>query len=125
MYVRKKPKKADVYPTKATYLVKYSTQNGKWDYAYSNILLTFKVNWKGKLFNNVYTLNSEMAVTDWKLNTKKYTETKYNTLSPKTILSQKAIGFSDPKFWGEYNIIEPEKSIETAIAKIKKQLKRT
>lgn len=125
MYVKKKPAKADVYPTKATYLVNYSSKNGKWDYAYSNISLSFKVDWKGKLFNNVYTLNSEMAVTDWKLNTNKYTDTKYNTLSPKTILSQKALGFSDPKFWGEYNIIEPEKSIETAIAKIKKQLKRT
>lgn len=125
MYVRKKPKKVDVYPTKATYLVNYSTQNGKWDYAYSNILLSFKVNWKGKLFNNVYTLNSEMAVTDWKLNTNNYADTKYNPLRPNTILSQKAYGFSDPKFWGEYNIIEPEKSIETAIAKIKKQLKRT
>ena len=50
MYIRKKPKKVDVYPTQATYRVNYRTQNGKWHYAYSNILLSFKVNWKGKLF---------------------------------------------------------------------------
>lgn len=125
MYVRKKPRKVDVYPTQATYRVNYRTQNGKWDYAYSNILLTFKVNWKGKLFNNTYTLNSEMAVTDWKLNNDNYTRTKDNILRPSTILSEKALGFTDPKFWGDYNIIEPEKSIESAIAKIKKQLKRT
>ena len=38
------------------------------------------------------------------------------------ILIDQASGFSDPDFWGEYNIIEPEKSIETAIKKISKQL---
>ena len=125
MYVRKKPKKVDVYPTQATYRVNYRTQNEKWHYAYSNILLTFKVNWKGKLFNSTYTLNSEMAITDWKHNTDKYARTKYNTLRPTTILTDKVSGFSDPEFWGEYNIIEPEKSIESAIAKIKRQQKRT
>lgn len=124
MYVRKKPRKADVYPTEATYRVNYRTQNGKWQYAYSNILLTFKVNWQGKLFNSVYTLNSEMAVTDWKVMDTKMVRTK-SMLLPNTILTEQVSGFSDPKFWGEYNIIEPEKSIETAIEKIKKQLERT
>ena len=34
-------------------------------------------------------------------------------------------GFSDPDFWGAYNIIEPDKSIELAIEKIQKQLKKS
>jgi CarboxypepD_reg-like domain len=124
MYVRKKPKKADVFPTEATYRVNYRTQNGKWYYAYSNILLTFKIDWKGKLFNSVYTLNSEMAITDWKISDTKFAKNSA-MLFPTTILTDQASGFSDPLFWGEYNIIEPEKSIETAIEKIKKQLERT
>ena len=37
MYVRKKPKKVEVYPTEANYRVNYRTKNGKWHYAYSNI----------------------------------------------------------------------------------------
>lgn len=125
MYVRKKPRKVNVYPLEATYKVNYRTQNGKWHYAYSNILLSFKVNWKGKLFNNVYTLNSEMAITDWKLNTSEIVKTKNNMLRPTTILIDETSGFGDPEFWGEYNIIEPEKSIESAIRKIQRQLKRT
>ncbi|MFI1743779.1 carboxypeptidase-like regulatory domain-containing protein [Thalassobellus sediminis] len=125
MYIRKKPRKVDVYPTQATYRVNYRTQNGKWHYAYSNILLTFKVNWKGKLFNSIYTLNSEMAITDWKTNDTKFARTRENIIRPTTILTDETSGFSDPEFWGEYNIIEPEKSIESAIKKIKKQLKRT
>lgn len=125
MYVRKKPRKVDVHPLEATYKVNYRTQNGKWYYAYSNILLTFKVNWKGKLFNNVYTLNSEMAITNWKLNSPKVAKTKMNLIRPTTVLIDETSGFADPEFWGEYNIIEPEKSIEIAIKKIQKQLRRT
>jgi len=45
-------------------------------------------------------------------------------LRTSVIMSDKTLGFSDPEFWGEYNVIEPEKSIETAIKKIKKQLKK-
>ncbi|WP_111309147.1 carboxypeptidase-like regulatory domain-containing protein [Confluentibacter sediminis] len=125
MYVRKKPRHADVYPTEASYRVNYRTQNGKWYYAYSNILLTFKVNWEGKLFNSTYTLNSEMAITDWKINDMKLSKNNKPLLLPSTILSDQTSGFADPEFWGAYNIIEPEKSIETAIEKIKKQLERT
>ncbi|WP_242132706.1 carboxypeptidase-like regulatory domain-containing protein [Aestuariivivens marinum] len=125
MYIRKKPRKVDVYPTEASYRVNYRTSNGKWHYAYSNIALTFKVNWKGKLFNSIYTLSSEMAITDWELKESKIANVKSQLLRPTTILTDMASGFSDPMFWGEYNIIEPEKSIESAIKKIQKQLKRT
>lgn len=123
MFVKKKPNRVTVYPTEAAYRVDYRTQNGKWHYGYSNLQLTFKVNWKGRLFNNVYTLNSEMAITDW---TKALDDsfTRKETLRPTVILSDEASGFSDPEFWGEYNIIEPEKSIESAIEKINKQMER-
>lgn len=121
-FIRKKPLTADVYPTKATYRINYRTKNGKWQYAYSNISLAFKVNWKKKLFNSIYTLNSEMAVTDWEINHAKLTKIRKNILRPSTILADKSSGFSDPEFWGQYNIIEPEKSIESAIKKIQKQL---
>jgi hypothetical protein len=125
MYVRKKPRKVDVYPTQATYRVNYRIKDGKWHYAYSNISLTFKVNWKGKLFNNTYTLSSEMAITDWEIRNTKIADVRSQLLRPSTILTDKASGFSDPRFWGAYNIIEPEKSIQSAIKKIQKQLERT
>lgn len=121
IFIRKKPKKAKVYPTEAAYRVDYTVKDGKWHYSYSNILLTFKVNWKNKLFNSKYTLQSEMAITDWKIATSKNNTSK-SFLRPTVILNDEVSGFSDPEFWGQYNIIEPEKSIESAIKKIKKQL---
>ena len=124
MFVRKKPGSAVVYPTEASYRVNYRNKNGKWQYAYSNISLTFKVNWKRKLFNNVYTLNSEMAITDWRIKDAVIEKPRNKMMRPSTILVDATSGFSDPKFWGMYNIIEPEKSIESAIKKIQKQLKK-
>lgn len=127
LFVKKKPNNVKVYPTAANYRVNYRTKNGKWYYSYSNILLTFKVNWRGRLFNTYYTLNSEMAVTDWNPTSFKYEKPKNRELilKPTTILVDEASGFRDPEFWGQYNIIEPEKSIESAINKINKQLEKT
>lgn len=123
LFVRKKPNRVKVYPTEAAYRVDYRVKDGKWFYGYSNLLLTMKVNWKGRLFNSVYTLSSEMAITDWELGLDE-SFTRKESLRPSVILSDEASGFSDPSFWGEYNIIEPEKSIESAIDKINRQMQR-
>jgi hypothetical protein len=40
-------------------------------------------------------------------------------LSPYVIMSDRITNSADINFWGKYNIIEPEKSIESAIKKIK------
>jgi len=123
MFIRKKPKRATVYPTLAAYRVDYRTKGDKWYYGYSNIQLGFKVNWKNKLFNSVYSLQSEMAITDWEKNVSGVKRPK-KPLRPTVILADEASGFSEPEFWGRYNIIEPEKSIENAIKKINRQLKK-
>ncbi|MFP2995882.1 carboxypeptidase-like regulatory domain-containing protein [Spongiivirga sp. MCCC 1A20706] len=124
-FVKKKPRNVTVTPTEASYRVDYRNKNGKWHYGYGNVQLEFKVNWKRKLFNSRYKLSCEMAVTDWQTNTEnKYLKPK-ERLRPTVIIGDEASGFSDPSFWGEYNVIEPEKSIESAIKKIQRQLKRT
>ncbi|WP_339634783.1 carboxypeptidase-like regulatory domain-containing protein [Bizionia echini] len=127
LFVKRKPNRVKVYPTEANYRVNYRNTNGKWYYSYSNILLTFKVNWKGRLFNNLYTLNSEMAITNWNFANDKYArpKNKASILRPSSILIDEATGFLDSEFWGQYNIIEPEKSIESAIEKIQKQLDKS
>ncbi|WP_378176356.1 carboxypeptidase-like regulatory domain-containing protein [Aquimarina sp. SS2-1] len=124
LFVRKKPTRAKVYPTVATYNMNYRETNGKWYYGYGKIDLVFKVNWKKKLFNSTYKLNIEMAVTDWKKNPDNDNIKPKDRLKSTVVISDEASGFSDPEFWGEYNVIEPEKSIESAIKKIKKQLQK-
>ncbi len=124
LFVRKKPAKASVWPTEVAYRVDYREKGGKWYYGYSNVLLEFKINWEDKFFNSVYSMSCEMAVTDWETNlTGQFPKSK-DRIRSSIILSDAAIGFADPDFWGEYNIIEPEKSIESAIKKIQRQLKK-
>ncbi len=125
LFVRRKPAKVDVWPTEIAYRVDYREKNGKWYYGYSNVLLEFKVDWEDKLFNSVYSMTAEMAVTDWEKNMTGELPKNKDRLKNSIILSDEAIGFTDPDFWGEYNIIEPEKSIESAIRKIQRQLKRS
>jgi hypothetical protein len=62
-----------------------------------------------------------MAVTDWDNNLFEKINSE-RKIKPSIILSDEASGFSDLKFWGKFNIIEPEKSIESSIRKISKQL---
>ena len=120
LFTRKKPAGVDLYPTEVRYQINYREQNGKWIFAYSRGDLTFKLKWDKRIFNTVYSTTVEMAVTDWKKQ-----ESKDGTASTKlpanVIMSDKVSSLSDPDFWGAYNIIEPEKSIETAIRKIQKK----
>ena len=124
-FVKKKPNRVEITPTEANYKVTYRVKNGKWYYSYSNMLLTFIVDWKGKLFNSKYTLNSEMAITDWNLDNNTISSNENKRLRPSSILQDEVSGFTDPEFWGEYNIIEPEKSIESAIRKISRHLDKS
>lgn len=125
MFVRKKPAHANVWPTDIAYRVDYREKNGKWYYGYSNVLLEFKINWDDRLFNSVYSMTCEMAITDWEKNITGESPKFRDRIKSTMILEDEAIGFSDPDFWGEYNIIEPEKSIESAIKKIQRQLRRS
>ncbi len=124
MFIVKKPFNANVYPVEANYRIDYSEKNGKWYYSYSRIEFGLKIIWKKKLFNTNYFSTIEMAVTDWGKDLENQTIKNKDRIHPSVIISDEASGFSDPEFWGEYNVIEPEKSIETAIRKIQKQLEK-
>ena len=121
LFIQKKPSGSEVYPILASYQINYRELDGKWLFAYSRGDITFKVNWAKKLFNSNYDSTIELAVT--KVEKKSNEPNKLSErLKQNVIMIDKVSNFSDIEFWGEYNIIEPEKSIEAAIKKIQKQL---
>lgn len=124
MFIKKIPFNARAYPFDTKYRIDYLEKDGKWYYAYSRIELGMKIIWKKKLFNTNYYSVIEMAVTDWGKGAENKAFDYKDRLKPSVIISDEASGFSDPKFWGEFNVIEPEKSIDSAIKKIQKQLER-
>ena len=123
MFIKKKPVSAKVYPTMAAYRIDYREKNGKWYYSYSRGQIIFKIEWKKRLFNTIYESTIEMAVTDWEKTTEK--PVKFSErMKPNIVMTDEISGFSDREFWGEYNVIEPEKPIESAIKKIQKRLEK-
>lgn len=123
-FIVKKPKDADVLPIEAFYQVEYREKDGKWVYGYSRVELGFKIDWAKKWFNTIYYTTIEMAVTDWEKSDPGQLPKLKDRLRPSVIMGDNTSGFKDPEFWGAYNVIEPDKPIESAIEKIQKQLKR-
>lgn len=123
MFVKSKPNGVRVKAREISYEVDYREKNGKWYYGYGKANLSFEVKKRRRLFKSIYTLSCEMAVTDWKVTTADAFK-KDGEISPSIIMANENLGFGDPEFWGEYNVIEPERSIEAAIKKIKRNLEK-
>jgi hypothetical protein len=123
MFIKRKPAGAKVYPTLAAYHIDYREKNGKWYYGYSRGQITFKVVWNKRLFNTIYESTIEMAVTDWEKTNDKPLKLA-ERMKQNVVLTDEISGFADREFWGEYNVIEPEKPIETAIRKIQRKLEK-
>jgi hypothetical protein len=120
IFTRKKPKGLVIYPTEVSYQVDYRQQNNKWIFSYSRGDITFKLNWNKWIFNTTYNTTFELVNTNWK-NQDSKPQINNQKLSPYVIMSDKIPNTEDVNFWGEYNIIEPEKSIESAIIKIQRR----
>jgi hypothetical protein len=122
MFIRKKPMGMQVTPELTSYLVRYREMNGKWYFSHSRAEVKFKVDWKRKLFNTNYITMSELAITDRteedvvKISSKE-------RIRPTDVFTEEVTAFADPDFWGDYNVIEPDQSIEAAIRKLSRKVK--
>jgi hypothetical protein len=122
LFIRKKPLGMDVTPEIATYMVKYREQEGKWYFAYSRAEVKFRVNWKKRLFHTTYTTMSEIAITD-RTDQEVIKFAGKDKIKYSDVFSEKVSAFTDPEYWGEYNVIEPDQSIESAIRRLARKLK--
>jgi len=122
IFIRKKPLGMKVTPEIATYRTKYREQNGKWYFAYSRAEVKFKVDWNKKLFNTYYTTMSEIAVTD-RTDQEVIKFANKDKIKYTDVFSEKVSSFTDAKYWGDYNVIEPDQTIESAIRRLARKLK--
>ncbi len=122
MFIKKKPFGVKVTPEIATYRTKYREQDGKWYFAYSRAEVKFKVKWKKKLFNRFYTTMSEVAITD-RTDQEVIKFAGKERMKYTDIFTEEVSAFVDPDFWGDYNVIEPDQSIESAIRRLNRKLK--
>jgi hypothetical protein len=122
IFIRKKPVGMKVTPEIATYRTKYREQDGKLHFIYSRAEVKFKVDWTKKLFNTYYTTMSEIAVTD-RTNQEVIKFAGKDKIKYSDVFTEKVAAFADPEYWGDYNVIEPDQSIESAIHRLSRKLK--
>jgi hypothetical protein len=122
LFIRKKPLSMDVTPEVASYRVIYRESEGKYYFAYSRAEVKFIVNWRRRLFNTNYTTMSEIAVTD-RTTEEVIKFAGRERVRSTDVFSEKVSSFSDPDFWGDYNVIEPDQSIESAIRRLSRRLR--
>lgn len=122
IFIRKKPLGMKITPEMASYRVKFREQDGKWYFGYARAEVKFKVNWNKKLFNSHYTTMSEIAITD-RTQEEAIKFTPRERLRKGDIFTDELAAFADPDFWGDYNVIEPDQSIESAIRRLNRKLR--
>ncbi len=115
--VKQEPFGAKIDVDKADYVVYFRFFDGKWRLSYVRSEVIVKVNWDKKLFNSIYTIRAEMAVTD--VDTENVIRfDKADMVRANDIFVEQIADFEDPEFWGDYNIIRPEESIQRAIERM-------
>ena len=120
MILKKKPLGLRFSPEELSYVITYQERGGVNYLSYIRNEIKFKCDWRKRLFSTSYSIVSEMVVTD--VNMKNVTEiSRKEAFRPNQILNDKVMDFYDEDFWGAYNIIEPTESLESAVAKLKKQ----
>jgi len=121
--IKKKPFGMRIEIGGANYFVRYRYTENNWHLNYVRSELTLSVRWKKKLFRSVYTTLSEMAMTD--IDTENIQKYKFReTTRMGDIFAEQVNDFQDPDFWGEYNIIQPEESIQSAIQRLERRSRR-
>ena len=107
---------------RADYVVSYRCVDDTWYYDYCRVDLGLNARKQRSLFRSNFSITAEMAVTDHKeggIAIDPAERVKF-----KDILSDQVSAFADDNFWEDYNIIEPDQSIDVVIRRIVRQLNR-
>lgn len=118
----RKPFRLRFKPIEVAYVVNYVEHNGKTYLNYVRNEIHFRCDWKRKLFSTSYAVVSEMVVTDIKPFSANIPLRE--TFRKSQIFSDDASLFFDKDFWGSYNIIKPDESLEKAVDKLRKMYDR-
>jgi hypothetical protein len=123
VFIKRKPNGFNLKPISASYVMDFRQQDGKWYYNYSRTEVQFSTKWDKRLFKSNFSIQSEMAVTD------RYTEGLQRfpiseRIRNADVIAERVSDFQEEGFWGEYNVIEPDQTVEQAIKRLSRVLKR-
>ena len=116
-FVMRKPSRLRFTPTRTSYLVTYIEVDGKYHVNYVRNELEFFADWRARIFRTNYLVMSELAITGRRPDGEERFPVR-ETFRRSNILADMVPVYFDENFWGAYNVIEPDESIESAIQKL-------
>ncbi len=120
-FILKKPSRLRFNPVNTRYLVSYKEVDGRYQVNYMRYELEFFADWRRRIFRTGYTIISEMAVTSRSSdNVTRIPAGK--AFRNSAVLADQVPVYFDDDFWGDYNFIEPDQSIEAAIRRLNRRL---
>lgn len=123
IFLKKKPAGVRIQMQEAAYLIQFRQQDDRWYYQYSRASLRFRCKWPKHWFRSDYFLQSEMVVTD-RAEEGVSRFPRKERLPAGAVITERVADFQDDAFWEDYNIIEPEQSIENAIRRLARKLRK-
>jgi hypothetical protein len=120
--VLKKPRKVNVRPLSASYSVRYKEEGNLFYLSMIRAENRFRIRKANKLFGNEYRTLSEMAVTG--LETRNVSRFRFREITNPQDIFADALGGYDPGFWGPYNYLIPEESLEDALVRISRLMEK-
>lgn len=118
--LKQKPRGLRFKPEEVSFFVAYKQCGDRTCLNYIRNEIRFKCDWKRRLFATGYTVLSEVVMTASEDRNIESIPRK-EAFNPKESLRDKVSDFYDDDFWGDYNILEPTESLESAVNKLKKQ----
>jgi len=122
-FILRKPARLRFDPVSSSYLVTYREMDGMYHVNYIRYEVEFFADWRRRLFRTGYTIMSEMAITH-RTSENVVRFSARESLRPDIILADQVPVYFEEDYWGEYNYIEPDRSIHSAIRKLNRRLVR-
>ena len=114
--VLRKPRNMKVRPLSAAYKVSYKSDGEKFYLSMIRADVRFRIRKRKKIFSNEYRTISEMAVTN--LQTDQAGRFRSRETTDSGDIFADLLGGYDFGFWGPYNIITPDESMDEALKRI-------
>ena len=118
LFVVSKSRNIRVRPLKAKYHVEYRKLNGRYHVSQVRAFVELKMRKRRKWIGAKYSIQIDMVITNV-IPGERLKIDPGEQVRPSIVMSEERFEY-DPDFWGIYNIIEPEASLEEALKNIEK-----
>lgn len=122
LFVIKRPPGTRFFVNSADYVISYKCFDDVWYYDYCRVDVNFSTRKVHSPFRTNFSVTEEMAVTDHKNGG--IAIEPAGRVRFRDVLSDRVADFTDSSFWEDYNIIEPDQSIDVLVRKIVRQLQK-